>query len=86
MLDNKQREQLLKFRCFRSSNNFVKVTGRTSKECTVSLTNLGEEDNKHCVLTYVDQDIVNPVHFPVFEQEVTDNRRRYMCGYILMAI
>ena len=74
MLDNKQREQLLKFRCFRSSNNFVKVTGRTSKECTVSETNLGEEDNKQCVLTYVYQVIFNLVQFPVFKQEVTDHK------------
>ena len=52
MLDNNQRGHSLKFQRFGSSNNFVKVTGRT----------------------YVDQVIVNPVQFPVFEQEVTDQK------------
>ena len=72
MLDNNQRGHPLKFQRFGSSNNFVKVTGRTSKQCNLSSTDLGEEDTKHCVLTYVDQDIANPVNFPVFELEVTD--------------
>ena len=72
MLDNNQRGHPLKFQRFGSSNNFVKVTSRTSKQCNISSTDLGEEDTKHCVLTYVDQHIVNPVNFPVFELEVLD--------------
>ena len=72
MLDNNQRGHPLKFQRFGSSNKFVKVTGRTSKQCTVSLIDLGEEDDKHCILTYVDQAIVNPVNFPAFELEFTD--------------
>lgn len=74
MLDNIQRGHPLKFQRFGSSNNFVKVTGRTTKVCSGSSTDLGEKDNKHCVLTYVDQDIVNPVNISVFELEATDNK------------
>ena len=61
---------LLKFQRFGSSNKFVKVTGRTSKKCVTCDIDLGEENDKHSVLTYVDQAIVNPVDFPIFELEI----------------
>ena len=35
-------------------------------------TYLGEENDKHSVLTYVDQAIVTPVDFPIFEMEVNE--------------
>ena len=70
MLDNNQRGHPLKYQRFGSSNNFVKVTGRTSRQCIECKTDLGEEETKHGILTYVDQVIVNPVNFPVFEKEV----------------
>ena len=38
----------------------------------MSLIDLGEEDDKYCILTYVDQAIVNPVNFPAFELAITD--------------
>ena len=72
MLDNNQRGHPLKFQRFGSSNNFVKVTGRTSKRCIECKEDIGEEDTKHSVLTYVDQVIVNPINFPVFEKELVD--------------
>ena len=72
ILDNNQRGYPLKFQRFGSSNNFVKVTGRTSKQCTECKTDIGEEYTKHSVLTYVEQVIVNPINFPVFEKEISD--------------
>ena len=72
MLDNNQRGHPSKFQRFGSSNKFVKVAGRTSKQCVVCKRDLGEEDNKHSVLNYVDQVIVDPVDFPIFEIEVND--------------
>ena len=74
MLDNNQRGHPLKFQRFGSSNTFVKVTGRTSRKCTECEIDIGEENGKHCVLTYVDQSIPNPINFPNFELEVSDNR------------
>ena len=71
MIDNNQRGHPLKFESFGSSNNFVKFTGRTSKQCIVCEKNLGEEDIKHSILTYVDQSINNH-DFPVLENEVLD--------------
>ena len=72
ILDNNQRGHPLKFQRFGSSNNFVKVTGRTSKRCIECTEDIGEEDSKHSILTYVDQVLVNPINFPVFEKEVVD--------------
>ena len=72
MLDNNQRGHLLKFQRVGSFNNLVKATGRTSKQCTECKTDIGKEDTKHSVLTYVDQVIVNQVNFPVFKKEVVD--------------
>ena len=39
----------------------MKVTGRTYKECITCELDLREEDNKHSILTYINQDIVNPI-------------------------
>ena len=72
-MDNSQRGHPLKFQRFGSSNTFVKVTGRTSHKCTECEIDFGEENTKHCVLTYVDQKIPNPIHFPNFELEISDN-------------
>ena len=72
MLDNNQRGHPLKFQRYGSSNNFVKVTGRTSKQCIECMEDIGEEDTKHCVLSYVEQAIVNPINFPIFEKELMD--------------
>ena len=71
MLDNNQRGHPLKFQRFGSSNNFVKVTGRSSRQCTLCETDVGEENTKHCVLTYVNQAIPNPINFPNFDLEIT---------------
>ena len=71
-LDNNQRGHPLKYQRYGSSNNFVKVTGRTSMKCIRCTTDIGVENEKRAPLSYVDQLIVNPINFPVFEREVTD--------------
>ena len=72
MLNNNQRGHPFKFQRFGSSNTFVKVTGRTSRKFTGCETDIGEENNKNCVLTYIDQAIPNPINFPNFELEITN--------------
>lgn len=72
MLDNNQCGHPLKFQRFGSSSNFGKVTGRTSRKFTVCETDVGEENSKHCVLTYVHQVIPNPIKFPYFDLEITN--------------
>ena len=72
MLDNNHRGHPLKFQHFRSSNHFMKVTGKTSRKFTVCETDLGEENSKHCILTYVDQSILNPVNLPNFGSEISN--------------
>ena len=44
MLDNDQRGHPLKFQRFGSSNKFMKVKGRTLKQCVVCERYLGEEE------------------------------------------
>ena len=72
ILDNNQRGHPMKFRRFGNSNNFVKVTRRTSRKCTKCEIGIGKENIKHCVPTYVDQHILNPINFPHFELEIID--------------
>ena len=67
-LDNNQRGHPLKYQRYGSSNNFVKVTGRTSMKCIRCTTDIGVENEKRAPLSYVDKLIVNPVNFPVFER------------------
>lgn len=86
ILYNNQRVCPIKFHCFSSLINFVKITGRASRKCTVCETVAGEENGKHCMLTYVDQVEPNPMIFLNFELEITnikspDEVHMYMiCG------
>ena len=72
MLDNNQKGHPKKFQRFGSSNKFVKVTGRTARNCILCEDDLEEENSKRVPITYIDQAIINPVNFPVFEQEIHD--------------
>ena len=67
IIDKNQRGHPLKYQCFGSAKNFVKVTGRVAKKCVVCESDLGEEDTKYYVLTYVDQAIINSMDFSIFE-------------------
>lgn len=71
-LDNNQIGHPLKYQRYGSSNNFVKVTGRTNMKCNRCIVNIGDENEKRVPISYVDQLIVNSVKFPVFEKEVPD--------------
>ena len=82
MLDNNQKGHPKKFQRFGSSNRFVKVTGRTARNCILCKDDLGQEYSKRVAITYIDQAIMNPVNFPVLEQEITDidsNRNIQKC-------
>ena len=65
-----QKGHPLKFQRFGSSNRFVKVTGRTVRYCILCEDNLGEESSKRVPITYIDQQIINPINFPIFEKEI----------------
>lgn len=67
-----QRGHPLKYQRYGSSKNFVKVTGRTSLKCINYMVDIGDENEKRALISYVNQLIVNPVNFHVFEMEVTD--------------
>ena len=71
-LDNNQKGYPKKFQRFGSSNRFVKVTGRTVRNCILCEDSLGEENSKRVPVTYIDQKIMNPINFPVFEKEIND--------------
>ena len=71
-LDNNQRGHPKKFQRFGSSNRFVKVTGRTIRNCILCEDSLGEENSKRVPVTYIDQKIMNTINFPVFEKEIND--------------
>ena len=70
MMDNNQKGHPKKFQRFGSSNRFVKVTGRTIRNCILCLDTIGEENDKRAPVTYVDQKIINPINFPIFEKEM----------------
>ena len=69
MMDNNQKGHPKKFQRFGSSNRFVKVTGRTIRNCILCHDIIGEENDKRVLVTYVDQKIINPINFPIFEKE-----------------
>ena len=69
MMDNNQKGHPTKFQRFGSSNRFVKFTGRTIHNCILCEDVIGEENNKRVPVTYVDQKIINPINFPMFEME-----------------
>ena len=81
-LDNNQKGHPEKFQRFGSSNTFVKVTGRTVRECVLCEDDLGDENGKRVPITYIDQKIMNPINFPAFENElhdVEDTKKVQMC-------
>ena len=58
------------------------MTGRTARNCILCIDDLGQEYSKRVAITYIDQAIMNPVNFPVLEQEITDidsNRNIQKC-------
>ena len=69
MVDNNENGHLKKIQRFGSSNRFVKVTGRTIRNCILCQDIIGEENDKRVTVTYVDQKIMNPINFPIFEKE-----------------
>ena len=71
-LDNNQSGNPVKHQRWGSSNNFVKVTGRTCRECIECTTDIGDEREKRVMISYVDQAVVNPIGFSIFEKDVTD--------------
>lgn len=72
MLDNNQKVHPKKFQRFGSSNRFLKVSGRTARNCLLCEEDLGIEDSKRVPITHIDQCIMNPISFPIFEREITD--------------
>ena len=73
-LDNNQRGHSLKYQRFGSSNTIVKVTGPTCYKCIICKDDIGNENEKRAPLTYVNQSIVNPINFSIFEKDVADMR------------
>ena len=71
-LDNNQLGHPLKHQRFGSSNDFVKVTGRTCRQCIENSIGISEENDKRSIMTYIDQSVVNPIGFSVFERDVLD--------------
>ena len=71
-LDNNQLGHPLKHQRFGSSNDFVKVTGRTCRECIQNTIHIGDENEKRVTITYIDQAVINPIGFSIFEREVPD--------------
>ena len=71
-LENNKKGHPLKYQRYGSSNNFIKVTGRTSMKCIRCTDKIGEENEKRAPISYIDQLIVNPVSFPIFEKKVSD--------------
>ena len=71
-LDNNQLGHPLKHQRFGSSNDFVKVTGRTCRQCIENLIDIGEENDKRVIITYIDQSVINQIGFSVFERDVPD--------------
>ena len=62
----------LKHQKFGNSNDFVKVIGRTCREGIQNRIHIGDENEKRVTITYIDQAVVNPIGFSIFEREVTD--------------
>ena len=50
----------------------MKVTGQTARNCILCNVDLGEENSKRVSKKYIDQKIMNPVNFPIFENELGD--------------
>ena len=72
ILDNNQRGHPSKYQRFGSSNTFVKVTRRTCYKCITCNDDIGNENEKWVPLTYVNQSIVNPINFSIFEKDIED--------------
>ena len=62
----------MKFQRYVSSNKFLKVTRRTSRQCIICNLDISEENDNHAPLPYMDQHIVNPIGFTAFEKKVPD--------------
>ena len=69
MMDNNQKGHPKKLQRFGSSNRFVKMTGRTIRNCILCDDIIGEENDKRVPVTYIDQKIMNPLNFLIFEKE-----------------
>ena len=63
MLDNNQKGHQQKIQRFGSSNSFVKLTGRTARNCLLCEADFGQDNSKSVTITYIDQCIMNPVNF-----------------------
>ena len=70
MLDNNHKGHPKKIQRFGSSNRFIKVTDRTSKNCILYEEDLGQNNSKRVPITYIDQMIINPVNVPALEKEI----------------
>ena len=68
-MDNNQMGCPKKFQRLGSSNRFVKVTGRTIRNCILCEDVIGKENDKRLPITYADQKIINPINYPLFEME-----------------
>ena len=71
-LDNNQLGHPLKYQRFGSSNDLIKATGCTCRECIRNRIHIGDENEKRFTITYIDQAVVNPIGFSIFEREVTN--------------
>ena len=49
----------------------MKVTGRTTRNCILCDHICEEENSKRVSINYIDQRIMNPLNFPIFEQELS---------------
>ena len=68
VMDNNQRGHHLKYQQFVSPNKFVKVTDRTIRKYITCDKDIGNENEKRVQISYIDQLIVNPINFSVFEK------------------
>ena len=69
-LDNNQSGNPVKNQQWGSSNNFFKVTGRTCREYIECTTDIGDESEKRVIIPYIDQAVINPIGFSIFEKTV----------------
>ena len=72
ILYNNQKGHPKNFQQFGSSNRFVKVTGRTTRNCILCENICEDENSKRVSINYINQMIMNPLNFPVFEKELVD--------------
>ena len=71
-MDNNQRGYPLKYQRFRSSNTFVEVTVRTCVKGKICDNSIVDGHEKWAPISYVDQLIVNPINFVIFDKKVMD--------------